>query len=196
MHPARTHLAPADKDVIDTFNVRYIALVQQYYSVITGQFFAHWHRDEFKVFRAPDNTPINVAWLTSSITPYHNVNPSVRKYFYDSGASKAVLDYEVYFMNLSKANDAGVMAWEFEYSPLQAYVNVTDMSPATWLQFANTYMTNATLFQQFYAYHTVQCPLDPCTSKKCMKTMYCSTVRTSHRVCVCVLCMRAYPRSD
>ena len=160
--------------------MRYIALVQQYFPVIAGQFFAHWHRDEFKIFRSANNTPISVAWLTSSITPYHNVNPSVRKYYYDSGSSsKELLNYEVYYMNLSKANLDGVMEWEFEYSPLESYVNVTDMKPATWLQFANSYMTNSTLFSSFYEYHTVQCPIDTCTSKKCMKTMYCSTVRSA-----------------
>lgn len=161
--------------------MRYIELIQQYYPIIAGQFFSHWHRDEFKCFRAVNGTPISVAWLGSSITPYHNVNPSVRKYFFDDESSE-ILDYEVYFMNLTKANEIGEITWEFEYSPLKSYANMTDMSPATWMHIAETYLNNASLFQTFYNYHTVGCPLEPCTTRDCMRKLYCSTVHDSENL--------------
>ncbi len=171
-----------DLDVVDCFNDRFNELVQEYYPIIAGQFYGHWHRDEFKVFRDDDGNPINVAWLTSSVTPYEWVNPSVRAYSFDD-ASKNITDYRVYVMNLTQANLVGRMSWEFEYSPLSAYRNFTDMSPASWLALANNYLANPKNFPFYYNFHTAGCPLDTCTSKDCMLQMYCAAVRLLLFVC-------------
>jgi len=176
------HVAPGMRsstgrlDVVDFFNDRYIRIIQHYYSIIAGQFFGHWHRDEFKVFRDEQSAPISVAWLASSVTPFHDVNPSVRMYSYDE-VSKNVLDYSVWWVNLTEANAAGEITWEFEYSPFQVYHNLTDMSPASWLKVADTYLANSTLFDTYYRLHTVGCPVVPCRSRDCQKKQYCAAVQ-------------------
>ena len=52
---------------------------------MTGQFYGHTHNDEFTMFYDYDTNkiPINMAYVTPSVTPFTGLNPSFRFYTLD-----------------------------------------------------------------------------------------------------------------
>ena len=70
-------------------------------NTVTGQFYGHTHNDEFKVFYdwETNTIPVNVGFVTPSVTTYTGLNPSFRFYTLDGpyeGASMVSTDNTLY----------------------------------------------------------------------------------------------------
>jgi len=114
--------------------------------------------------------PTNVAYITPSVTPFTNTNPSFRIYTYDV-ASKFLVDTDTYFTNLTAANSNGAPTWGHEYSAKSAY-GMDQLFPADWDSLIGKFQQNLTLFQSFSNYHRSMASTAPCTGD-CMKDSIC-----------------------
>ncbi len=104
-----------------------------------------------------------------------------------AGSNKTILDYDVYMLDIEAANSTGVDTWQHEYAA-RAYFNLTDLSAASWSAFAELLATNDTVFDSYYAVHTVQCARTECTSHKCRRRLYCAAVHfTKIRFDACLI---------
>lgn len=97
----------------DKFNDAFVNLLLNYSSVIFTQIYGHTHTDSFRLvsYDLPNAVPDTHAFIAPSVSPWkvpltgmNGINPSVRLYRY-SLEKKMVLDYEQYFLNLTKANE-------------------------------------------------------------------------------------------
>ena len=65
-------------------------------NTVTGQFYGHTHNDEFTMFYdyETNQIPVNIAFVTPSVTTFTGLNPSFRFYKLDGpyeGASMVIL---------------------------------------------------------------------------------------------------------
>ncbi|GIX68894.1 acid sphingomyelinase-like phosphodiesterase 3a [Caerostris extrusa] len=87
----------------------YMNLLLTYSEIIAGQFYGHFHLDMFQVFRYGTEFLQGSAFIAPPINPWHErglglpVNPSIRLMHFSLTDFK-LLDYDQYYLNLSKAN--------------------------------------------------------------------------------------------
>jgi len=105
----------------------YFKLVSMYPSTILGQFFAHTHRDDFKIYDEPGQQPMSIL-ICPSISPNSYTNPAWRVYFANS-TSHQLMDYIEYYADFL-APRADKLVWEFEYDFDAAY-NQTGVSTSS-----------------------------------------------------------------
>lgn len=130
------HIPPGADDCMKVWSKNYNRILRRYSKTITGQFFGHTHTNEFEMFydtsndhmqnqakqsdisssqpAGPNWIPISVGHIGPSITTFVDLNPSFRIYNVDPNAGFAPVDFETFFMNLTKANLMGPMqpTWE------------------------------------------------------------------------------------
>uniref|UniRef100_H2YX51 Sphingomyelinase phosphodiesterase n=1 Tax=Ciona savignyi TaxID=51511 RepID=H2YX51_CIOSA len=113
----------------------YIAIVQEYYDVISGQFFAHNHMDSYRMFYNKDKQPISVLFLAPGVTPRvgtreGSVNPGIRLFQYNR-TNMQIKNYDQYYFNLAAANKHPIEAeWTLEYSSSTGF-EISDLSPTS-----------------------------------------------------------------
>lgn len=173
-----------------SFNKRFIHIVNTYHDVIVGQFFGHLHLDSFMLF-SDNETVVNSLFLGPSVTPWYEpnkelyspVNPAIRLYKYNR-TSGTILDYNEYFLNLTKANNhqdqddveqphdspsgkldtpQGMLSWELLYTFTEAY-NLSDVSTSSLAQLYDKLVSSVDTFQQYFEFSTVKKVIFPCNS--------------------------------
>jgi len=145
------HIPPGSGGCHPNYTLEYYRLILQYNQTITGQFWGHTHDDEFGVFHDLETNliPMSVFLTAPAMTSYGGRNPSVRIFEYDSN-SKILLDYSQFYLNLSEANVPGNSpSIRKEYSFREAY-GVPDMSPLSFDDLTKRFVSNDSLFQEFY----------------------------------------------
>ncbi|BFZ21086.1 hypothetical protein BsWGS_24125 [Bradybaena similaris] len=172
------HIPPGENDCLKAWSWNYYKIVSRYQNTIAGQFFGHTHKDEFEVFYDIENlqTPVGVAYIGPSVTPYTYVNMGFRFYTVDGdygNSSYQVLDHETFYMNLTKAHIEGKITWEFEYSAKAAY-NLPSIYPKDWDNLINTMTKNDTVLQQYYKFYKKSAETDRCTGD-CRTSLLCQT---------------------
>ncbi len=115
------HYPPRCSFKIDAWNERYLVLVDRYANIIRGQMVGHTHEDSFEVERSTRKGEfIGVAMENPSLTSNNYLSPSYRIYKMDPG-NYALLDYEQYRFNLTKANRDDQPEWQLSYTFKQYY---------------------------------------------------------------------------
>jgi len=104
------------------------------------------------------------------MTPYGQVNPSIRLFEYDSD-TKIPINYVQYNLDLEEANTNGPVV-KVEYSALEAY-DLVDLSPKSMNELIGRMVANDTLFQQYYQRIYSSYPNPPCNGD-CKKGTLCS----------------------
>lgn len=108
----------------------YNRIVNRFFKIIAAQFDGHTHKNELNIFYDQSGEfAINAAFNGGSLTPNTNVNPNYVVYLVDE-ESFEVLDFEVYFMNLTLANQHPSLApeWVKLYSFEEKW-QIPDASP-------------------------------------------------------------------
>lgn len=185
------------------FNEKYIEIVNRYGDVIIGQFFAHLHADVFGLFRDKDQVTSSML-LSPSITPWHSIspsmkgisvspNPSIRLYYYNRQDGK-ILDYDQYFLNLTKVNGKfqnkkndeyennsiskkDQTVWELLYTFTKAY-NMEDVSTRSLVKLFQNLRQSDT-FRKYYNFTSVGKDNGPC-DKICIRMHLCAISFLNH----------------
>lgn len=131
--------------------------------------------DEFEIaYSTPEAPSFETAdmtfYIAPSLTPTSG-NPSFRVYSVDP-VTFGVLDYTVYYTNLSSPTYQSGPVWEVLYSVKEAYGSlltppVTDpsveLTPAFWHNVTTLFEENDDVFQQYYARKSRNWLFDTCT---------------------------------
>ncbi|CAK8693120.1 acid sphingomyelinase-like phosphodiesterase 3b [Clavelina lepadiformis] len=139
------HVPPGYYELVDykhwyylQYNEKYINVIKKYSDVISGQFFAHQHSDTFRLFYSDSGAPLSVMWLAPGVTPWMTTlqgvnngsnNPGIRLFEFDT-VTFTPTDYEVYYLDLYKANSDNMATWKLEYRATEDY-KISDISPTS-----------------------------------------------------------------
>jgi len=104
-----SHAPPGDVTSVSGWGANWARVVDRFANTIAAQFYGHTHNDQFIVWydAETNSVPINVGYVTPSVTTYTGLNPSYRIYTLDGpypGASMEILDVQTYVFNLTAAN--------------------------------------------------------------------------------------------
>ncbi|KAG4439668.1 hypothetical protein IFR05_004865 [Cadophora sp. M221] len=138
-------------------------IIQRFDATIAALFFGHTHQDEFEVaYSTPAtpsaNTAVMVSYIAPALTPTSG-NPTFRVYDVDP-VTFAVLDYTVYYTNISSPTYQSGPTWEKLYSVKETYgalLNppITDSSaeltPAFWHNLTVLFEKDDAVYQAWYA---------------------------------------------
>jgi sphingomyelin phosphodiesterase len=176
---------PPGFGTVPAYSARLNAIFAAHRDVLAGLFYGHTHKDQVSVVTDPANAsdPLAVCYLAPSLTPFTNINPSFRAYYYNR-TSGAVLDYEQFTMNLTFANEEDRPEFDLVYAARAAY-GLEDLSPASWLQFGQALATNSSLMDAYVSYHYTLRPVQ--CGASCEKRLRCVTVTsspTAARACI------------
>jgi hypothetical protein len=108
----------------------YSDIADQFSDVIAAHFAGHTHKDEKRIFYGRDGRAAAVAHVLPSVTTQINRNPSVMHFKYNRTTFE-LLDYTVYYSNLTQANADRFFTFAPFYSALH-YYGLADMSASSW----------------------------------------------------------------
>ena len=79
------HMGGGNGETYGPWGREFAKLVDRFEGTIVAQFYGHTHNDEFKVFydRETNARPINIAYVSPSVTTWKNMNPSYRIFTID-----------------------------------------------------------------------------------------------------------------
>uniref|UniRef100_A0A023FSH5 Putative acid sphingomyelinase ixodes scapularis acid sphingomyelinase n=1 Tax=Amblyomma cajennense TaxID=34607 RepID=A0A023FSH5_AMBCJ len=189
---------PASVAFFEDINDRYQDLIAQYKDVVAGQFFGHQHSNGFVVLSDKNGAPVSSIQLAGSVTPWGSssptyrqvsvpTNPSVRLYTYRRSTGH-LLDYDVYYLDLVKANAAAASQkepdWEHLYSASRD-LGQADLSTASVVELAHRIARSPDLLSRYISLSSSLKDVGPCDSA-CRQTMLCAILasrRDSHAAC-------------
>jgi len=173
-------------------------IIQRFDATIAAVFFGHTHKDEFEIAYSDYtnqnfSTATMVGYIAPALTPTSG-NPTFRVYSVDP-ETFGILDFSVYYANLSSPTYQDGPTWELLYSVKEAYGSllpypVTDstseLTPAFWHNVTTLFEDNDDVFQAYYNrksrdYSDTTCDSDCKTAELCalraMQSQYnCGTV--------------------
>ncbi|XP_064483650.1 acid sphingomyelinase-like phosphodiesterase 3b [Ornithodoros turicata] len=179
-------------------SMKFNSLMSEYADIVAGQFYGHQHSHAFVLISSGSGSVSTAAHLSGSVTPWGSiharavnisipVNPSVRLYKYDRSTGN-LLDYTVYFMNLTQANadydqartsnEAAQpnMLWQPLYTFTTAY-NVPDASTASVLALYAKMVAGEDVIAQYVRYTTSLKDFGPCDDF-CIRVHLCAIGHT------------------
>ncbi|XP_022243798.1 sphingomyelin phosphodiesterase-like [Limulus polyphemus] len=150
------HIPPGSGNCIQVWSHNYYRIINRFENTVVAQFFGHTHNDEFEVFYDEKtlDRPTNIAYIGPSVTTYGGGNPAYRIYTVDGNyprSSRAVLDHETYYLNITEVNLTDRPMWEKMYSAKQAF-RMKALFPSDWDDLIQRFEVNDALFQKFYRY--------------------------------------------
>lgn len=157
------HIPPGRPDALYDYSSYLDQVVQRYDATIAAMFWGHTHRDQFEISysgytnQKAENAGM-VGYIAPSLTPTSG-NPNFRVYSVDP-ETFAVLDYTVYYANLSAPtyHTAGPK-FEYYYSAKSAYGSLLsppvtgaheELTPAFWHNVTALFETDDAVFQEYY----------------------------------------------
>lgn len=188
------HMSPLDSDAFSWFGREFARVISRFSGTIAGQFYGHTHRDEFQMFYSavpgtPETSfkenygsPIHVAYVGPSLTPYRMVDPAFRVYEIDKNTGR-ILNHRTYSFDLDAANrPGGSPQWRELYNAKNAY-DMEGLTPGHWAEVANRFETDHDMFTKYIRLRTRNVPSPafspvhgqtPCEdSPKCRQTNLC-----------------------
>lgn len=159
-------------------------IIQRFDATISAVFYGHTHKDEFEIAystpAAPTAATANmVSYIAPALTPTSG-NPTFRVYSVDP-VTFAILDYTVYYANISSPTYQSGPTWEKLYSVKEAYGSlltppVTDASaeltPEFWHNVTELFENDDSVYQAWYARRTRDYSYATCTGS-CKTTSIC-----------------------
>lgn len=150
------HIIPGGGSCLKAWSWNYYKVINRYESTVTAQFFGHVHNEMFTMFydEVQFKRPTSVLYNPGSVTTFSNLNPGFRIYEVDghyNGSSWYPLNYQNYYLNLTKVNKDNTPMWEPEYNA-KADLGLKSLYPADWDDLINRFKTNDTLFQIYYRF--------------------------------------------
>ncbi|THV83002.1 sphingomyelin phosphodiesterase [Aureobasidium pullulans] len=138
-------------------------IVKRYSATIAAQFYGHTHKDEFQITysdytKQTAANAVDVSYIAPALTPTSG-NPTFRVYSIDP-VTFGVLDYTVYFANISSPTYQNGPTWQKYYSVKETYgaqltppvtTASAELTPAFWHNLTTLFQTNDAVFQQFNA---------------------------------------------
>ena len=138
-------------------------IVKRYSATIAAQFYGHTHKDEFQITysdytKQTAANAVDVSYIAPALTPTSG-NPTFRVYSIDP-VTFGVLDYTVYFANISSPTYQSGPTWQKYYSVKETYgaqltppvtAASAELTPAFWHNLTALFQTNDAVFQQFNA---------------------------------------------
>ncbi|KAH7364647.1 Metallo-dependent phosphatase-like protein [Rhexocercosporidium sp. MPI-PUGE-AT-0058] len=138
-------------------------IIQRFDATIAALFFGHTHQDEFEVaYSTPAtpsaNTAVMVSYIAPALTPTSG-NPTFRVYDVDP-VTFAVLDYTVYYTNISSPTYQSGPIWEKLYSVKETYGALlnppvtgpsAELTPAFWHNLTVLFEKDDSVYQAWYA---------------------------------------------
>ncbi|XP_046565786.1 LOW QUALITY PROTEIN: acid sphingomyelinase-like phosphodiesterase 3b [Haliotis rubra] len=162
------------------FNRHYLDLITEHSETIAAHFCGHEHTDSFRLVEDAQGTTSSLMYLSPALTPWKSPlprranNPSVRLYHY-SRSTSTIMDYQQYYLNLTQANKDHLSPgkWQLEYQATQAY-NITDCSPRSFDNLANTFQASNVLFKHYMDYNTVSYNNSAVCGQTCYTSQICA----------------------
>jgi sphingomyelin phosphodiesterase len=137
-------------------------IIQRFDATIAAVFYGHTHQDEFEIAystpAAPTFSTANmVSYIAPALTPTSG-NPTFRVYSVDP-VTFAVLDYTVYYANLTSPTYQSGPTWEKLYSVKETYGPLVsppltdaaaELTPAFWHNLTTIFENDDTVYQAWY----------------------------------------------
>ncbi|KAI6204931.1 Sphingomyelin phosphodiesterase [Aphelenchoides besseyi] len=178
------HIPPGNSECLEGWARNYYRIIARFEYTIRAQFFGHVHTDSFTVFyeNMDDfrSRPVGVLFSAPSVTTFENLNPSYRVYYIDGNYDQStyeILDFDTYFLNLSRPQSYPDPEWQFLYSARQEY-GLSDMTPKSWNDLGEKLRHNTTLYKLFLKNYARRDDY-PCDDK-CRAELLCSLRRGHH----------------
>ncbi|KAJ5532815.1 acid sphingomyelinase [Penicillium frequentans] len=138
-------------------------IIQRYDATIAAVFYGHTHKDEFEIAYSDYSNPTAdtatmMSYIAPALTPTSG-NPTFRVYSVDP-VTFGILDFQVYFANMSSSTYQTKPTWEKYYSAKEAYGSllsppVTDsaaeLTPAFWHNVTALFESDDSVFQDYIA---------------------------------------------
>jgi len=143
------HIPFGSGSCIPSYGKKMYDLVSNYSDIITGMFFGHTHHDQFEVVRdvATDSTPVNVMWISPSVTPQTDVYPTFRVYLYNR-TTKEILDVQQYTANITQGNIDGTLEFKLSYT-MRAEYDLNGLAPGDMQNFIARMGNDDALFSKY-----------------------------------------------
>lgn len=133
------------------YTSRYVSLVaEKYSSLVTAQFFAHSHKDDFRLQMSMTETEDTqqgakkaFVLLAPAISPVYHNNPAFRVVSLDTD-QLALLDYTQYYMDLVMATEFASPIWQLDYTFSQKYPSQSELLDADRINELNEQLINQT----------------------------------------------------
>lgn len=134
------------------------------------------HQEQFSIVKdLVQQQPINVNFITGAATTFPSKNPSFMVVTVDSKTMLPV-EMETHFLNITKANENDKPEWELHHKYTELF-GMKDLSPASFMQYAEKVLTNATVAKQYRDNRFTDGPLahddTPCEFDNCRKHWFC-----------------------
>jgi len=172
------------------FNERYLEIIETFSETVSGQLFAHHHTDSFKAFMSSDSdAPISWALLAPGVSPMNSTlapetgpnNPGLRRFKYEKDTGY-IVDYDQFYLNLSKVNSDETDSWELEYSFLD-YYSLPELSTQEIANLILDIDSNRTVFEKYYSANTVK--FEEATESNCdancMRYHFCALYQQDYK---------------
>lgn len=157
------HMPLGTSDAFHDQSEYFDQIIQRFEATISAVFYGHTHQDEFEIaYSTPAapaaNTAVMASYIAPALTPTSG-NPTFRVYSVDP-VTFAVLDYTVYYTNLSSPTYQGGPVWEKLYSVKEAYGSLltppytdpaAELTPAFWHNVTVLFENDDAVFQTWYA---------------------------------------------
>ena len=135
-----SHIPAATEECIQSWSVRYKAIVDRYQHIIRFSVYGHLHAEWHNLARSfTDDKPIGVSFWASSVTPYLDVNPSFRVFEVDQ-ETMIPLKVHTYALFLNESEPQ----WRHSHEMAQ-YYGMKDNSPASYDDLSDKLLANETL---------------------------------------------------
>ena len=86
-----SHITPGNDDCLGGWGKNYGRIIERFENTVRAQFFGHTHNDQFVVFYDSEtqSRPLNLGFVTPSVTTYTGMNPSYVLYTVDGPSQEA-----------------------------------------------------------------------------------------------------------
>jgi hypothetical protein len=125
----------------------YSSIADEFSDVIAAHFAGHTHKDEKRIFYGSDGRAAAVAHVLPSVTTQINRNPSVMQFKYNRTTFE-LLDYTVYYSNVTRANEDGYFTFSPFYSALE-YYGLADLSAPSWHRLFENMRCDVSVFDKY-----------------------------------------------
>ncbi|XP_018022307.1 sphingomyelin phosphodiesterase [Hyalella azteca] len=177
------HIAPLYADCYEQWRYQFSRIVSRFSGTIRGQFYGHSHMTEVLLnYDVNDpKRPVGVQYLTPSNTPYHRLNPSYTLFYVDGShpdSTRAVLDSNTYFLNLTAANAHDDVTWHLLYSARRD-LSLRTLEAPDWHDLVRRMDKDPELTRKFHAFAVKMSDVlkDEC-DKSCRRVIVCNMVES------------------